>query len=49
MSDPTDTVTIPRAEYDQLVEDARFLACLQNAGVDNWDGFGFACEEFSGE
>lgn len=32
-------VTITRELYDQLIEDARWLACLEEAGVDNWQGF----------
>lgn len=27
-------------------KDAFFYQCLQNAGVDNWDGYEFAVEEF---
>lgn len=42
----TDTVTISRDEYDELLSDQAFLNCLRNAGVDNWDGFDFAVEEF---
>jgi len=31
-------VTIPKKEYDKLVEDSNWLSCLEGAGVDNWDG-----------
>lgn len=31
-----ETVTIPKAEYDQLIEDSLFLDELYAAGVDNW-------------
>ena len=44
VEDPT--VTILQAEYDQLLEDSRFLECLRRNGVDNWDWYGEACEEF---
>lgn len=44
MSDPADTVTISREEYESLLEDARFLGALEGAGVDNWDGYDFALE-----
>lgn len=27
-------------------EDLAFLNCLRNAGVDNWDGYEFAIEEW---
>lgn len=32
-------VTIPKKEYDSLVEDSDFLLALEAAGVDNWDGY----------
>ena len=32
-------------QQDQLNEDSQFLQCLNNAGVDNWDGYSFAQEE----
>lgn len=34
-----DTVTISKKEYEQLLKDRRFLACLKSAGVDNWCGY----------
>lgn len=37
MSD--DMVTIPRREYEQLIKESEWLACLEAAGVDNWEGF----------
>jgi hypothetical protein len=40
-----ETVTIPKNEYDQLVEDQKFLRALRNAGVDNWEGFEYALDE----
>ncbi len=46
---PKDTVTIPKKEYDSLVEDAFLLQCLQNAGVDNWEGWDYALQEFHNE
>ena len=39
-----ETVTILKSEYDQLIKDSNFLECLRGAGVDNWDGYSFACE-----
>lgn len=35
-----DTVTITKKEYDHLQKAADILSALENAGVDNWDGFG---------
>lgn len=40
-------VTITKAEYEELQKDVFFLNCLRNAGVDNWDGYDFAIEEFN--
>ena len=34
-----ETVTITKAEYDQLCKDAELLSYLEAAGVDNWEGF----------
>lgn len=42
-------VNISMAEYTKLCEDSRLLNCLRNAGVDNWDGWDFAIEEFDKE
>ena len=33
-------------EYNRLCKDSLFLNCLENAGVDNWDGYQFALEEY---
>ena len=41
MSD-RETVTIPKEEYESLLEDSRFLAALRAAGVDNWEGYDYA-------
>ena len=43
---PEDVVTISKKEYDSLVEDADLLRCLRNAGVDNWEGWGYALREY---
>lgn len=39
-----DEVTIPRSEYEELVDDAEFLRALRMAGVDNWDGYDYAID-----
>ena len=39
-----DTVTIPKGEYEDLIEDSKFLRALEDAGVDNWPGYDFAFE-----
>ena len=41
----SDTVTILRTEYNRLRESQKVLRALQNAGVDNWEGYGFAMED----
>lgn len=43
----TEMITIPKSEYDELQHDSNFLNCLRAAGVDNWDGYDFAREEFN--
>jgi len=44
-----ETVTITKKHYNDLLEDSRQLQCLENAGVDNWDGYSYAMEEFHGD
>ena len=39
-----ETVTISKKEYESLLEDQKLLICLQNAGVDNWEGYDYALE-----
>lgn len=38
------TITITIAEYNSLLEREVWLECLEEAGVDNWDGMSFAHE-----
>lgn len=33
---------VPEAELESLRKDAAWLSCLEDAGVDNWQGIGFA-------
>lgn len=37
-------VTITKTEYEKLIENSKWLSCLEAAGVDNWDGYDFALE-----
>lgn len=39
-----ETVTITKFEYDRLVRRDNWLACLEAAGVDNWQGWDDAIE-----
>jgi len=40
----SETITISKKEYDQLIKDSEFLEALRQAGVDNWDGYGYTFE-----
>lgn len=40
----TVTITISKAEYDDLLNSQAMLNALENAGVDNWSGYSFAME-----
>lgn len=40
-------VTITKKEFLELCGDSLFLNCLRNAGVDNWDGYDFAVDEYN--
>lgn len=39
-------ISITLAEYDQLEKDSLLLNALRNQGVDNWDGWDDAIEEY---
>ena len=39
-----EVVTITLDEYEQLKADSAFLSALEQAGVDNWDGYDYARE-----
>ena len=43
-----DTVNIPRAEYENLLEDGAWLSCLNMAGVDSWEGIETAQRIYDG-
>lgn len=44
-----ETVTIPKTEYSALIKASVKLNCLEKAGVDNWEWYGDAMEEFNSE
>lgn len=46
MTETVKMVTITEEEYISLQEDSHWLSCLENAGVDNWDGYDYAREIF---
>lgn len=33
-------------DYEELLDDSLFLNCLRNSGVDNWDWYDEAVEEY---
>jgi len=39
-----ETITITKKEYQSLLQDSKWLACLEKAGSDNFGGFDFARE-----
>lgn len=39
-------ITISKKYFDDLVDDQNLLNALQNAGVDNWEGYDYAMEEY---
>ena len=39
-------ISISEEEYETLLNDSIFLNCLQMMGVDNWDGYGDAIEQY---
>ena len=42
----TEMVTIPKSEYYSLIDRDVLLSCLENRGVDNWDGYDGAIQEY---
>lgn len=40
------TVTISEVDYIRLSDRDFKLTCLENAGVDNWEGYDLAMEEY---
>lgn len=38
------TITITKNEHDRLVERDEWLSDLEQAGVDNWQGYDEACD-----
>ena len=39
-----ENVVVPKKEYDQLKTDSEFIKCLNDAGVEKWDGYYEAVE-----
>jgi hypothetical protein len=49
MDKTEETVTISKTEYEDLLARDRFLTRLQDAGVDNWNGYDYALGEIDDE
>lgn len=43
------TITIPLADFNDLMKADAKLAALEAAGVDNWDGYDYAMEILGNE
>ncbi len=44
MNENEEMITISKKEYDDLLDAAKFLTCLEGAGIDNWIGYDDAIE-----
>lgn len=44
-----ETVTIPKKEYEELLESQQWLGYLEAAGVDDWEGVSFAYDLSQGD
>jgi hypothetical protein len=42
--DQEETTAISTKDFTSLLDDAEFLQCLREAGVDNWSGYDYANE-----
>ncbi len=49
MKTSEEMVTITKERFDDLIDSERMLICLQNAGVDNWEWYDEAMEEYRSE
>lgn len=45
--DPEENISITMSEYNSLLRSRAMLIALENAGVDNWEGYSIAMEELS--
>jgi len=46
---PEETVTISRKEYEGLLDDQKWRLAVESAGVDNWSGYEYAMEEYNSD
>lgn len=43
---PDDMVMIKKSVYAELLDDQLMLEALRQSGVDNWDWYGDACDQY---
>ncbi len=41
-------IEIEKERFDELIETERFMRALEAAGVDNWEGYDIAKDNFNG-
>lgn len=46
---PKDGIIVSKKEYRRLKNDSNFLRALEAAGVDNWDGYDIASDNYEEE
>jgi hypothetical protein len=46
MPEKTDTITLRKTEYDDIIRSRMKLACLEGGGVDNWEWYGEAMQDY---
>lgn len=46
VGDDDDYIIITRSSYNTLLRAEKKLEALEDAGVDNWEGYGYAMEQF---
>ena len=44
--DKSKTIEIPEYRYKDLIHAEIMLSCLESAGVDNWEGYEYAMEQY---
>ena len=46
IDNPNDYTIIKKSEYEDLLDRQLFLYCLESSGVDNWEGYEEARNEY---
>ena len=45
----TNHTVLARSRFVSLLDDEKWRACVEDAGVDNWEGFGYAMSQYHGD